>query len=227
MHKISIRICLFNCLLDISEPNTWKIESIHNGCFSSFPKYRFLWYYLTRQKLWLLWGWGLYAGMAAKYCSPPPADPQKLINSNFRNWISTCSWKMKSRRRAGLLPPENVVSTNRSSSKVSQGPFAFIDPDTLNSLVQGGRGWLAFSHRKKIPQSFRRTTKMLFFIRSRGNRQFVFVKGLSHTQTHSLYKSRMTFVKSSTKAGWLSLRNSEKAMLVILASKSTHLCNLS
>ena len=162
MQKISIRICLFNCLLDISEPNTWKIESKHNGCFSSFPKYRFLWYYLTRQKLWLLWGWALYAGMAAKYCSPPPADPQKLINSNFRNWISTCSWKMKSRRRAGLLPPENVVSTNRSSSKVSQGPFAFIDPDTLNSLVQGGRGWLAFSHRKIIPQSFRRARSRNF-----------------------------------------------------------------
>ena len=129
--------------------------------------------------------------MAAKYCSPPPADPQKLINSNFRNWISTCSWKMKSRRRAGLLPPENVVSTNRSSSKVSQGPFAFIDPDTLNSLVQGGRGWLAFSHRKKIPQSFRRARSRNFLrqnivcLYDQGETGNLCLSRDFHTQRHS------------------------------------------
>ena len=57
---------------------------------------------------------------------------------------------------------------------------------------QGGRGWLAFVHRSRITQSFRRARICKFlrqkrcFLRLRENWQFVVVKGLKNTQTRSL-----------------------------------------
>ena len=56
-------------------------------------------------------------------------------------------------------------------------------------LVQGGRGWLAFGDRSRIPQSFRRARICKFlrqkhrFLQLRENRPFVVVKRLTHTHT--------------------------------------------
>ena len=57
---------------------------------------------------------------------------------------------------------------------------------------QGGRGWLAFVDRNRIPQSFRRARICKFsrqkrrFLQLRENRPFVVVKRLTHTQARSL-----------------------------------------
>ena len=59
-------------------------------------------------------------------------------------------------------------------------------------LMQGGRGWLAFVDRNRIPQSFQRTRICKFsrqkrcFLQLWENRPFVVVKRLTHTQARSL-----------------------------------------
>ena len=58
---------------------------------------------------------------------------------------------------------------------------------------QGGTCWLAFGERKIIPQSFRRALICKF---SRPKYRFL----------QLLYKSKMAFVESSTKTGWLLLK---------------------
>ena len=63
---------------------------------------------------------------------------------------------------------------------------------------QGGRGWLAFVHRSKIPQSSRRAR----FLWLRENRELVVVKRLTHTQACSL-KHPFSWKKDNVKAGWL------------------------
>ena len=61
-----------------------------------------------------------------------------------------------------------------------------------NTVSQGGRGWLAFADRTRIPQSFRRARICKFsrqthrFLQLRENRPFVVVKRLTHTQARSL-----------------------------------------
>ena len=58
--------------------------------------------------------------------------------------------------------------------------------------MQGGRGWLAFVHRSRIPQSFRRMRICKFlgqkhcFLQLRGKKQFVVIKRPTHTQERSL-----------------------------------------
>ena len=85
--------------------------------------------------------------------------------------------------------------------------------------MQPSRGWQAFVDRGRIPQSFRRARNCKFsrqkrcFLLSSGNRQFVVVKGLLWKQDLfrlELYKSRMSFGESPTKAGCLSLRALQK-----------------
>merc|ERR1712032_1684316 len=49
-----------------------------------------------------------------------------LTISNLMNWISTGSSKVKLSREAAL----SLVSSSSSSTKTSQGPFLFIDPET-------------------------------------------------------------------------------------------------
>ena len=58
---------------------------------------------------------------------------------------------------------------------------------------QGGRSWLAFGDRCRIPQSFRRARickfsgqKFRFFLQLVESRPFVVVKRLTHTQARSL-----------------------------------------
>ena len=57
---------------------------------------------------------------------------------------------------------------------------------------QGGRGWLAFGDRSRIPQSFRiarickSSGQKRPFLQLRENRLFVGVKRLTHTQARSL-----------------------------------------
>ena len=64
---------------------------------------------------------------------------------------------------------------------------------------QGGRGWLAFGDRSRIPQSFRRarickfSRQKRYFLQLRENRPFVVVKRLTHTQVLSLKQSNTLF----------------------------------
>ena len=78
--------------------------------------------------------------------------------------------------------------------KLWQNPYKFNILDLFQKvyLNQGGRGWLAFGDRSRIPQSFRRARIFKFsrqkrrFLQLRENRPFVFVKRLTHTQAGSL-----------------------------------------
>ena len=59
-----------------------------------------------------------------------------------------------------------------------------VYPDKYYFSCQSDRGRLAFSERNKLPSRFRRAcVKNIDFLRFRGNRQFVALKGLTHTQT--------------------------------------------
>ena len=67
-----------------------------------------------------------------------------------------------------------------------------INFNLTKGLQQGGRGWLAFGDRSRIPQSFRRARICKFsrqkrrFLQLRENRPFVVVKRLTHIQASSL-----------------------------------------
>ena len=108
----------------------------------------------------------------------------------------------------------------------------------MGETHQGGRGWLAFGDRSRIPQSFRRARICKFsrqkhcFLQLRENRPFVVVKRLTHTQARSLkhpfwcldmYFGYVLVVrklsKSSTKALWKLSESSPKALWKLYESR--------
>ena len=92
------------------------------------------------------------------------------------------------------------------------------------TTIQGGRGWLAFVERSRIPQTFRRTRicellrHKCRFLLLRESKQAVVIKGLKHTKTsflkHPFRCLDMYFFLQSfnfTKALWKLYESSLKA----------------
>ena len=105
--------------------------------------------------------------------------------------------------RARHLPPPVAEETSRCALQgllTGDRILRFFSSErrgwnrgAIDSLgLQGGRGWLAFVHRSRIPQSFRRARICKFsrqkhrFFFKRENRPFVVVKRLTHTHARSL-----------------------------------------
>ena len=87
------------------------------------------------------------------------------------------------------MNPKSVQFYVSSTVPVQDAPKDLV---VTLSHDQGGRGWLAFVDRNRIPQSFRRARICKFsrqkrrFLQLRENRPFVVVKRLTHTQARSL-----------------------------------------
>merc|ERR1712192_60026 len=93
--------------------------------------------------------------------------------------------------KISLLAAPGVLQTFHTTQMESQQAKC---PPSINYLLygmQGGRGWLAFGDRSRIPQSFRRaricklSRQKRRFLQLRENRPFVVVKRLTHRHVPS------------------------------------------
>ena len=99
-----------------------------------------------------------------------------------------------------MCPAGKLVTASREEcwTVLLSGPEDQSDflPSLISELTfspyQGGRGWLAFGDRSRIPEGFRRARICKFsrqkrlFLQLRDNRPFVVVKRFTQTQTRSL-----------------------------------------
>ena len=116
-------------------------------------------------------------------------------------------------------PPQFRIYTNATPEHPNRRFYQVFMRKHFKRL-QGGRGWLAFGDRSRIPQSFWRARICKFsqqkrcFLQLQENRPFVVVKRLTHTQARkalrklsesrlheSSLKALRKLSKSSLKAG--------------------------